>query len=239
MPRASDCEPNEDVLARSIRDAANSTSSRNQPQPARTIEVVSSCSSEVPDWIQAAPTTHSSLIVPATGDVFDISPAQENSECSSDSQHCLATVSTLESALDTLKKLETIRPFDRFEADAENERATPLQSETSEPDSFFEPETPPDTTSEQPTISPAIIGSSACGSSNEFGETLDRHKFRVRQSAPRSLESEQTDVVPVEAAGARPDTTDAAWAANVLAICGGLLMLAGILYVAVDMMFWF
>lgn len=199
-------------------------------RPVPTNDSVSSPSEAISNWIPDAPTTDSSLNASdSAGEVSDLSPSQEGSASSSDSKECDALNPMLESALETLQKLETIRPFDHVEPHAEQERHSPVQADTIEPKSISALETPLDSISRR--RSSVITGLSVEGRCDEIAEKSVRRRFRVHQSTPLSLESGQ--------AGDGTEISKDAWAANVLAVCGGLLILAGILYVAVDMMFWF
>lgn len=110
---------------------------------------------------------------------------------------------------ETLRKLETIRPFD-------------------DADSLAPPA--PDTGT---VIAPSVSGPAVNDQEEPALRTIRRHR-----TAALSLQSEGSAPDPGVPRGNTESRVNS-WADNVLAVCGGLLMLAGILYVAVDVVFWF
>jgi hypothetical protein len=181
-----------------------------------------------------------SNLVGPVDEAVQVPPVEELTESADTIRHCDANRPKLEPARDTLWKLETIRPFDDLETPAENEPVPVFPSATLEPGLVLNFDRPTGECAtapqlESPTFVPIAIGEPAA----EIDRTLGRRRFRAHQSASLSLESEPADDLPVEQSGEEPAAASDPWAANVLAVCGGLLMLAGILYVTVDMIFWF
>ncbi len=140
---------------------------------------------------------------------------------------------------DTLRKLETIHPFEATEtldpADQSDHAAqhgllselvTPLEA-SAFPGNL-------DVQTGLATVSPS-------SSSSEPGE-LDRDTFRriqVHRPTLMSLQSSDQSFGAIGVRETKPAGAKESWAANVLAVCGGLLILAGIFYVAVDVAIWF
>jgi hypothetical protein len=192
-----------------------------------------------PSAVPAAPASDApSSAGPADEDVADLQSIEVST--STDATDDSATDNPpLESPLDTLWKLETIRPFDRLESDRENEPIPVIHSPTPGRVLTLNFDTTAHEREAQPPESPTTVAASFDEPADEIAPSTARRRFRVHQTTPLSLESEQTDDVPADRPSGESSTGKEAWAANVLAVCGGLLILAAILYVTVDVIFWF
>jgi Mrp family chromosome partitioning ATPase len=138
---------------------------------------------------------------------------------------------------ESLEVLETIRPFDPPEPTADVTRDGP--SDCGEGDLIAELEASVEDILRHPQPFSRPAPRSVHVPHDEPSVPPNFHRFRIHDTASAAIEFEQPIRESVVRTGTIREVADESWAANVLAVCGGLLIFAGVLYVVVDVILWF